>query len=119
MMNRVELVFVVVHMVWMNALRFLVTGVMIISISSCAQQEYVDVQSSGIQHSSPEVISLYEGEAVPNQEKSGGFLGWFLDGMLGSSPDDDYRDRGASQRRNEFISKNGDSIRNQLESKRR
>ncbi len=83
-MNRVEFVSVSAHISYMDKMKFLITGVAISLLSSCAQNKYVDVQSSEIKHSSPEVISLYkhQNEQMRRQESSGGFLSWLLDGRI-------------------------------------
>jgi hypothetical protein len=114
----------------MDIMKFLLTGAVLILLSSCAQDKYVDVQTSEIKHSSPDVVSLYEAEneKLRRENTSGGFVSWLLDGLLGSDPDDDdsfYNSHHGHDRKNDspkrqrrFISKNGETLRSKLESKK-
>ncbi len=115
----------------MGKIIFIFVGVAVSLLPSCAKNDYVDMQTSELKHSSPEVISLYaiENNKQRRQAQSNGFFAVLLDGlisgMLGSSPDDDddfYRshDRhGSSDReKKEFVSKNEDRLKGALESKK-
>ena len=103
-------------------------------ITSCSQNKYADVHTSGLTHSSPEVISLYENEKRREDKHSGGFGSWLfgaliegmIDSMLGSDPDDDHLSdyhrrsdrKDTSKRQRQFVSKNGETLRDKLESKK-
>jgi hypothetical protein len=113
----------------MSKLKFLIASLASVLFSSCAQNKYVDIQTSGLKHSSPDVISLYEIENQKQKSQAGseGFFSKLLDGFLASSPDDDdffpesdshpgRNDSPESQRN--FISENGESLRDKLESKK-
>jgi hypothetical protein len=112
----------------MDRIKYLITGVVIISLSSCAQNKYIDIQTSELKHSSPNVLSLYEKENKErrNAHRSGGFLSWLLDGMVGSDPDefDDLYSRNhdngnrSAERKEQFVSENGESLRSKLEAKK-
>lgn len=114
----------------MEIMKFIIVGVAVSLLSNCANENYVDIQTSEIKHSSPEVISLFEieNQKQKRQENSGGFFSRLLEGMIdglfASSPDayDDYGSdrRGNSDRdKKEFVSKNEDKLRDSLESKKR
>jgi len=128
--NRVGAVSVSAHISYMDKMNFLITGVALSLLSSCAQNKYIDVQTSEIKHSSPDVISLYENqnEQLRRQENSGGFGSWLIeglfdaliDGLIGSDPDDNNHQHSdhSSKRKKHFVSKNGDTLRSKLEAKK-
>lgn len=116
-------------MICMIKLKFLITCIALGLISSCMPSNNVNIETSGLKHSSPEVISLYEAEnhKQKRQSQSDGFFSMLLDGFLASSPDDDdlFPESDRHERRNDspdsqriFISENGETLRDKLESKK-
>lgn len=109
----------------MEIMKFIIVGAAVSLLANCVKMDYVDIQTGEIKHSSPEVISLYEIENQKQKRKhrAESFFSKLLDGFLASSPDDDdfygadrhsYSDRD----KKDFVSKNEDSLRSSLESKK-